>query len=298
MRLRAGTHGLCGRAVTTACGTYSAIAASVCNASNLDFLVATGSEIPETGGGKPSLATFYEFLRDQNALLSDLKGQKTAALFLLDKDIDDFLKIQIRSSHVIYTRTYDLEGTLFRTGNLIRAAAAMAGLEENVLYLEMGDPKEWLRSCAERWKAWVIICIYCRKHNLAGLPGYRISSRVNRTSGDLAVGEVDEFTVNDYIRRIQAASGFDEDKFKRSYGAVTRMVNYLFRLGRHDEVFKGKWYSLFVDDVVRRIAAGREFDLRAVHAGLIAGLAMTIAYPNELTKHFLEAINSILAALI
>jgi hypothetical protein len=92
---------------------YSTLAAFTCSATNIIFDVITAAELPEAAGGKDALITFYNFLLNRDALRSDWQGKKTAGLFFADKDIDDLLGLTIRSPHFVYTRTYDLEGTLF-----------------------------------------------------------------------------------------------------------------------------------------------------------------------------------------
>lgn len=272
---------------------YSSVSEGPCAAANIAFQIATASEIPEAGGGKGALKTFHNFLEEQQALLSSFKGKKTAALFFADKDIDDLLRIKINSDYFVYTKTYDIEGTILKAGDVFGAAAVMAGLGHAEVRAFIGEKEDWLRRCAAAWKEWLSICIYCKKHALAGLPNFGVPSKVNRE----IVGDLDPDALATYIANMKAVSGYTDAKFERSLNAVRRRVDKLFREDRYYEVFKGKWYLLFVAAAIKRIAGGRDVDLRALHYGLIGGVQMTLTHPNILTEHFVTAINSILLLL-
>lgn len=273
---------------------YSKIAEAPCSSAGISAQVATASEIPEASGGKESLGIFHDFLNDQRSLVFEFKGKKKAALFFADKDIDDLLNQRIRSQSFIYTKTYDVEGTILKAGDVFGAAATMAGLAQSEVRESIKSKEEWLRACAEKWKQWLAICIYCKKHKLTGLPNFRVSSQVNRET----VGEVDKDRLDAYIAKMKATSGYSDVKFRRSFSAVSRTIERLYRENRHYEVFKGKWYLLFLSAEIRRIARGRAVDLRALHYGLIGGVQMTLAHPNALTEHFVASIQTVLALLI
>ena len=273
---------------------YSKISDPPCSAANITCQVATASEVPEAGGGKESLKSFHNFLENQELLISDFKGKKTAALFFADKDIDDLLRIDVRSNYFVYTKTYDLEGTIFQTGDVFGAAAAIGGLGEAEVKHAIGDKDNWLRQCAETWEQWLVICVYCKKHELRGIANFGVPSQVNR---DL-VGDIDADALAIYIARMKVASGYSDAKFERSIRAVRRKINKILGEDRHYAVFKGKWYLLFVAAAIKSIAAGRDVDLRGFHHGLVGAVQMTLAHPNALTEHFVAAIQATLLLLL
>src|SRR5438045_1754664 len=64
----------------------------------------TIQELPVAAPGKPGLVEWFEFLRGRDALCSEFKGKRSAAIFLADKDVDDVVGRQVESPHFVYTQ--------------------------------------------------------------------------------------------------------------------------------------------------------------------------------------------------
>jgi len=77
-------------------------------------------------GGKQLLIKFFQFLCLESSLSSSFKGKKTTFVFLLDKDVDEFINAQLLSEHIFYTEYYDLQNYLTINGDVINSVAACA----------------------------------------------------------------------------------------------------------------------------------------------------------------------------
>lgn len=272
---------------------YSRIAAAVCDPRGIGFQQATAEELPDGAGGKDALLKFHGWLDVSGQLFSDLRGKRTLATFFVDKDIDDIIHKKSNSGHVIYTRCYDVEGEIFAQGKLVAALAAAAGFGEAEVASDLGTESDWKRKCAEQWKEWITICIFCKKYKVPKMPGFGVSSKVNEQE----FGKVDPSKLTTHLGEMQKKSGFVRYKFDRAYGATARLVEYMFSRGRHEDIFKGKWYTGFALTAVRRMAAGRSADEAAVNKGLVAALLLTIDFSGPWTPHYMRPLSVLLDRL-
>jgi hypothetical protein len=101
---------------------YDKICEAVCQPSTVSYEIRRAQELPGGTGGKVALLALYDYLRRMSSLLDNFKGKTTGVLIFLDKDVDDLLRIQRRSEHIVYTKYYDLENHLFIHGNLTEAS--------------------------------------------------------------------------------------------------------------------------------------------------------------------------------
>lgn len=272
---------------------YGRLSRMACAETAIDYEVITSSELTGNSGGKELLLNFYEFLFMSDALFSEFKGKKTGIIFFMDKDTDDILRQLVKSKHVIYTKYYDIENHIFRNSNFTRAASALAGLDERDLSDLIGEEDAWRRSCADRWKDWIKICLLCRKHNIEGCPNFRVSSPVNQG----ITGQPDPQRIADYLSKARLQSGLSQRAFDRRYAAVSRRVERLFAENKHDLIFKGKWYSLFLVGDLLRKNRGRDLNVKALHAGLTAAASVTMDFSAEWTNHFLVPLTALVADL-
>src|SRR5438445_2421225 len=122
---------------------YSKICESVCVPAGVSYEHRVARELPGGAGGKGALLIFFQYLRRKRLLLSDFKGKRTAAVFFLDKDIDDVLRTRVRSPHVVYTEYYDVENHLFAAADLAEAAAAAASFDKLAIAAALRNEAEW-----------------------------------------------------------------------------------------------------------------------------------------------------------
>jgi hypothetical protein len=261
---------------------YGQICKRECEGRSLMYRIATASETPSNTGGKQSLLEFFRYLEANGHLDSNFKGKRTITIFYLDKDIDDLLGQQVQSSHVIYTPTYDVEGKIFEVGDLVRALAASASLDESEVAKEIKDANAWRRSCAERWRDWITLSIFTKKYRIRSCPGYRVASEVN----DKSTGNLDHAKKAAYLQRARNASGLSQHEFDRKLREVEELVSTHFASARHGEIFKGKWYVQFISYAALAIANGRDIDLHGIHAGMIGALSSTVDFNGQWASDF------------
>lgn len=217
---------------------YNQLVEPVCNEAAVGFEMYTAYELGGVGG-KAALLGFFEYLRRRRQLTSDLGGKRTAALFFLDKDVDDFMRTMKRSPHVLYTEYYDAENYLFVHGNLAQAAAAAAALEPTLLRQGLGNYNDWRRAAAAKWRPWVSLCLFTRLRNLNSAYAYGRKSTINRGPA----GQTDAAALQQALAEIAASTRQNVDAFRRAMKRLERRVAALYNAGDHDRIFKGKWYA-------------------------------------------------------
>ncbi len=276
---------------------YSRICQQVCSARGIDYQAVAAAELDGSGGGKKKLIDFFKVLDGSANLASDFKGKKTTAMFFLDKDIDDILRRKVVSPHVVYTPTYDVEGLIFQYGDLVGHAAAMASMDPAELAGVFADPDVWRVSCAERWKEWIVICIFCMRQRVKHCANFHKHSQVNQISNGSSTGGLDDAKAAKYKAELQRASGLSAQQFGRKYKAASRLVEYIFTTGRHHLVFKGKWYLPFLTSELSRIAGAKAFDRNAVDAGIVGALAYSLDFTAAWAAPFIGGVEAVTSFL-
>jgi len=224
-------------------------------------------ELDSVGQGKGRCLNFFRFLRDQNCLRSVLGGETTNHLFILDKDIDDEEGVLIDSPHIIYTAHYGVENHIIRESDLCNAIAATSSLDLKRVAKSLGNPNAWLDHCCEVWKDWVAVCILA-KMSKCGIANYRMSSKINvpvlaATSPNLLSLQLDAIA-NKCARSTDVAT--------EELRTLLQRVDERYLSGRHDTLFKGKWYAQFVSEFVKSITGVGSLDERALWAALAASV--------------------------
>ena len=107
---------------------YGKICEFVCQTNNLSYRICRSQEI-NGNGGKQVLLTFFEYLKRNSALVQNFKGKSIIVIFFLDKDVDDYLRIQRHSENLVYTQYYDIENHIFIHGNLVQAISASTSMD-------------------------------------------------------------------------------------------------------------------------------------------------------------------------
>lgn len=204
------------------------------------FDVRMVSELPVTTGGKPGILQFYDTLRRRSGLVDDFKGKRSVIVFLLDKDVDDVLRTQRRSPHVIYTAVYELENYLFMHTDVIHALAAALRLPRT--WVEPLIPDNWQRVAAEAWREWTALCLTVRLLGISAASNYRVTSRLNNP----CVAPANMTEMASRMSEIQARSGLSADEFDRVVAHATNVVTRRYAARNHDSVFSGKWYLTFL----------------------------------------------------
>jgi hypothetical protein len=261
----------------------------------IQYEICLAQELPKLTGGKTALLEFFKYLAKVSSLLDDFKGRKTAAIFYLDKDVDDILRKCKPSEHIVYTQHYCVENYFFAQGDLVEAVAAAASLDISDVRRGLGaSSRAWRRNAAEAWKDWVKLCVFCRKLNINIDCNYGVnSSRIN--NGPYA--PIDTVAYSARILELERRSGLTSRGFKLSFGSVSRDVDKLYRDNKFDSVFKGKWYSLFLAEDARRIAGGAA-NPAALPEKLMTSLQLTIDFNASWVTYFQQPLEEIVRKLL
>ena len=272
---------------------FGNICESVCKSRNLSYQILRAEELPVQAGGKEALVQFYKIARSRKSLIIHFTRKSSVLIFFLDKDVDDILRKMCRSDHVIYTRYYDIENHLFLNANFERAVAATCSRDETEIRSLPLFQNNWCHNAAVRWKEWVTLCLICMIKGIA-LANYRNnSSSVNIPRN----GPVDPNAFEDMKNRIISALGCSDEEFDDEYSKVAARVDKIYRQGRQDIIFKGKWYpSLLENDLVDYYSPGgiRVFGIKRA---ICKTLAATLDFSDQWAKHFTDKIEKVLEKL-
>ena len=268
---------------------YGKFCESVFHPTGIIYQIVRAQELPGGTGGKQSLDNFFLFLRRRKELISNFKGKTTGTVFFFDKDVDDLLRKQRRSGHVVYTQHYDIENHLFAEGDLGEAGAAASSLDGYSMKTGLGNYENWRRRAAEAWKEWVKLCLFARKKNINCECTYSLSSRINNP----LYGPVDPTAHAFHLNILKAGSGLSDQQFSEAFRRVSRLVDELYARGDHDRVFKGKWYSSFLDAEIRSIAGARPINSNGLVNRLISAIALTVDYNRPWAENFKEPLRNL-----
>lgn len=270
---------------------YSKIAETECKKLNLSYQIESSEEIPELGCGKEALLKLHDSLKRRAFLIDNFKGKTTVSIFFLDKDIDDLLRTNRHSEHIIYTKTYELENYLFIYGELGEAAASSASLEPQKMRTGLGDYTEWRKRAAANWKEWVKLCLFSRCHSKKGRCYYgRPRSHIN----DGIAGPLNDQKYTYHKSCLQCSSGLTPEAFDSTFTRWSKKVDDLYTEDLYDLVFKGKWYVCFLVNDIKKIAGTRRFNKQYIETSLLNNLAQTLNFEDGWTDHFRTPIRNLL----
>lgn len=272
---------------------YGKICECVCNPSRISYEVYTAQELPGAAGGKQALLIWFEYLRRRRSLIDNFKGKNTGAVFFVDKDVDDLMRIKKRSTHLVYTEYYDTENYIFKYGDVLEAMAAAACVDRVWLETQIVSPSIWKRNLAERWKQWLTLCLFARVKKVRANVNYGSTSQVNAPLN--AVVDAAE-----YARRLadlQVRSGLTNNQFSRAFKRVSKLVDSFYANDEYDRIFKGKWYSALFDADMRSIAMAKPINSNGLSTRLVQALSMTLDFEQRWAAYLRESVRATIKAL-
>lgn len=273
---------------------YNKLCEAVFSSSGTPYEICLAQELPDRTGGKESILRFYSFLNNTGTLLDNFKGKTTGAMFFVDKDIDDLLGRIHSSDHVVYTEHYSLENYFYSVGNLVEALAVAAQLDMNLIRSGLNISNDnWRRRAAENWKDWVKLCLFCRIRGINYECNYSVNSRINTAP----YAPIDATQYNLRLAEIERRSGLTPIGFKRVFNRISKLVDGLYDSGQFDVIFRGKWYSIFLAEDARRIAAGRAFYQNSLPDRLETALQSNMNFGGTWAEYFKAPLRSLVGRL-
>lgn len=218
---------------------FDRVLSQVCTPASIGHRVYAMKELPEATGGKAALISKFKQFRRDGLLACTAFGKTMVCIFFADKDADDFTRTRLRSPHLIYTPTYDLEGHLFTSGDLTRALADACGITNEQARRLVPQPMTWLRSAATNWKDWIALCLVS---HATGVNCGCTFDRVSQVNPD-ALAAPDVSHIAAFKVRLANAIGIPLDQLEARFELASRTVAVSISNGQPLRYFKGKWLS-------------------------------------------------------
>jgi hypothetical protein len=199
-------------------------------------------ELPGGTGGKPSLLSTFRDFRRRRLLRMTAFGKTMVCVFFADKDSDDFCRKQLRSPHLVYSPTYDLEGHLYSCADIHRALADSCGLTVSQAQALIPDPKAWLEQVAQTWREWIALCLLSQSRSInCGCTFDRVS-QVNPNP----FAPPEPARVLYFKTLIAQREGLSLAETERLFTNAVKRVDASIASGSPLRYFKGKWLSHLV----------------------------------------------------
>lgn len=268
---------------------YDAICSSELKPLGVSHQVVRANQLPGSGGGKNTLVSMFEYLRQRGSLADNFKGKRTTIIFFLDKDIDDLKNKLRKSSHVIYTRYYTIENHIFNHSHISRGIAIAASLEYDLVKAGIGNEEIWRSDIAARWKHWVTLCVFSHKRNINSICNYGKESQINNP----CYGNLDLPAYALHRSMLQIASGLSATQFQRSFSRIERQVKTIYDNGEHERIFKGKWYEGFLVEQVKHIAGTIPYDKQHLGGRIKTALIAMLDFDQPWAEHFKKPLRTL-----
>lgn len=216
---------------------FDRLIAGVCGPHSVRHQVIAVREIPGSAGGKIALISLFREFRSGGKLLTTAFGKSMVCAFFADKDTDDFSRTQLRSDHLFYTSTYDLEAHLFSCGDLQRAVADSCGITLQQAKTLIPSQNGWLVDVATNWKDWTVLCLISQTRRVNCGCTYDRASAVNINP----LGQPDAIALESFKGKLATSLGISRNDFDKLFVRVERRVTAALRGGHPLRYFKGKW---------------------------------------------------------
>jgi hypothetical protein len=267
----------------------------ICGPRGLKHQVIAMKELPGETGGKPTLLSSFQVFRKQGRLMSVAFGKTMACIFLADKDADDYCRRKLRSPHLIYTPSYDLEGHLFTCGDLQRALADSCGITSKQAQHLIPNTIVWLANIAEMWKDWISLCLISQHRSAnCGCTYDRVSAINVDPLAPADAEKLEHFKV-----ALATELGITRFQFEKIYSMTYRRVEASVRNDEPMKYFKGKWLSFVIQKFLEAKPRPPDANFNGVGARLGATLVAQVAvYANcKCCSHYATKVNTLVEAM-
>lgn len=252
-------------------------------------------ELPAGTGGKPALlATFRDF-RKRGLLRISAFGKTMVCVFFADKDADDFCRSQLRSPHLIYSSTYDLEAHLYTCADIHRALADACGLTVEQATILMPDPKAWLLNAAQAWREWIALCLISQQKKENCGCTYDRPSQVNPDP----FSPPNRLQVEEFKTRLSHRLALNRSEFDKLFSTAIRRVDFSIASGEPLRYFKGKWLSHLIQRHLESQPRPPDANFNGVGERLCSTLVAQVAQRVQCAccTPYIARLNSVIAGL-
>lgn len=241
---------------------FDRLLARNCGDAKIKFQVFASKELPGDTGGKPRLLSAFKQFRSRGLLKCTAFDKRMACIFFADKDADDYLRTRLRSSHLVYSPTYDLEGHLHACADMHRALADSCGITLEQARNLLGDSQTWLDNAASSWRDWIALCLISQQHKVNCGCTFDRASPINTRP---PFSGPDTTLLNQFKDSLAAGIGITRDAFDKLYSRTLKSVDASLHAGQPMRYFKGKWLHHLMRQFIS--SANRPADMNANAVG-------------------------------
>jgi hypothetical protein len=274
---------------------FDRIFAEVGGSRGLKHQVIAMKELPGATGGKSVLLSTFQTFRRQGILKSVAFGKSMVCIFLADKDADDYSRRKLRSAHLIYSPSYDLEGHLFTCGNLQRALADSCGITLQQARNLIPSPEAWLANAAETWKDWISLCLISQHWKVnCGCTFERVSAINVDPLAPPDAAKLEAFKI-----ALTAALKITRNRFEQIYSTAYKRVEGSLQAGKPMKYFKGKWLSFLMQKFLESKPRPADADFNGVGERLGVTLVAQVAVraPCKCSDPYASEVDALVAHL-
>lgn len=218
---------------------FDRLLSQICNPTTIAYQVFAMKELPGGTGGKAALIATFQQFRQNGLLACNAFGKSMICMFLADKDSDDFTRKQLRSRHLLYSPTYDLEGHLFSCGDLNRALADASGITSDQAKALVPNPNAWLQTAATHWKDWIALCLVSQSRGVNCGCTYDRTSQVNPDP----LAPPNSAQVAAFKSQLASKLAISQNDLETEFLAASKRVERSISAGQPLRFFKGKWLN-------------------------------------------------------
>ncbi|WP_341915510.1 DUF4435 domain-containing protein [Polaromonas sp. YR568] len=243
----------------------------------INYRIIAAKELPGATGGKTALLTFFQTLRRSGKLASEAFGKKSVNAFFADKDIDDVLRTQLRSKHLIYTDTYDLEGSLFKNGDLHRAVADACGMSLQQAALLIGNQQVWVEGCVKNWREWTVLCMVSHVKSVNSGCTFERSSAIN----ERATAPTNLAAFTEAREKLRLTLGMSLPAFDALFSVYEKKLMTSIVSGTPLRFFKGKWLKTILESFLRQKEEVADANMNGSSERVASTLVAQVGVSNE-----------------
>lgn len=245
---------------------YDRLCGDELSGTGVRYSVVEAVELPGATGGKARLLSLYDYLRRRRRLTSKLGRNRTEAIFFLDKDVDDYLRMRRISGHVVYTRDYQIENHILQTPKLLEALANAALIQLSSLRRRVTG-RHILRRLADTWKGWVVLCLFSERYRVRGVYSFGSTSRIHDATGALCSSMWQQA-----ISTLQSRSGLPQSEFDARLDEVRLFAERKYARSQYHRIFKGKWFFYLLRTHLQDALTGITINFNGFEERLIGNL--------------------------
>lgn len=218
---------------------FDKITSYICQNKKIKHQIISMRELPGSAGGKIALLELFKKHKNSKSLLSRKFEKSVVYAFFVDKDSDDFCKKKIKSEHLIYTKTYDLEGHLFCCGDLQRALSDACGLTLQQAQKLIPDQYDWLTNISKNTKAWITLCLISQIKRVNCGCTYDIVSPINPDPS----AKPNPIKLEEFKSRLANKLSMKRDDFNSLFISIEDQLEIAIKAKQPLKFFKGKWLT-------------------------------------------------------